>query len=121
MPGGWVECATYETSKVLFMRDPKKTTYVGIHNDEYGGMTFLGGIIKDGWIFGLIPETETGEGWAPGQLEVLSEKVRERWSEFEYSVSRLPPEIRARHERIHAQAITRARELGWDPLEDDDE
>ena len=37
--------------------------YPGIDKDRYGGMTDIGRIIRDAWVFGLIPETETGIGW----------------------------------------------------------
>ena len=100
------------------MTGPK--TYVGIHDDEYGGMTYLGGIIKDAWIFGLLPETETGAGWTAARLEILSEQVRTQWEMHGYNVSQLPPAIRERHARIHAAAIARARELGWDPDVEDE-
>lgn len=99
----------------------KGNTYVGIYDDEFGGMTYIGGIIKAGWIFGLIPETETGAGWTPAMLEALSDKVHAAWGEYQHSVGRLPPEIRARHERIHQEAIERARRVGWEPMHDDDE
>ena len=37
----------------------KPTKYVGIHKDINGGMTTIGKIIRDAWVFELIPETET--------------------------------------------------------------
>lgn len=99
---------------------PEKTTYVGIHNDLYGGMTHLGGVVKDAWAFGLIPETETCAGWSIAQMQMLYDKVSDRWSEYGYRVSELPDEIRARHERIHSEALARAREQGWTaPIEDE--
>jgi hypothetical protein len=96
-------------------------TYVGIHDDEYGGMTFLGGIVKDGWIFGVIPETESCAGWTYAALEALSSKVRDAWGRYGYRVDALPPDIREHHTRIHAAAIERARALGWDPELSDEE
>ncbi len=99
----------------------KGNTYVGIYDDEFGGMTYIGGIIKDGWIFGLIPESETGTGWTPAMLEALADKVQVAWGQYQHSVRLLPPDIRARHERIHQAAIERARQAGWEPMGDDDE
>ena len=32
--------------------------YAGLFKDENGGMTNLGQIVKDGWVFSLIPDTE---------------------------------------------------------------
>ena len=103
------------------MKGPKTRLYAGIFNDQYGGMTFLGGIVKDAWIFGLIPETETCEGWTQPALENLSEKVRASWDEYGYSAGRLPDELRERHARIHSEAIARAREQGWDPGNEDED
>jgi hypothetical protein len=95
--------------------------YVGIFEDEHGGMTHLGQIVKDAWVFGLIPETESCAGWTPGQMQVLYEKVSAKWDEFGHLPSRLPPELRERHARIYAEAMARARQGGWDPeLGEDD-
>lgn len=93
----------------------KERKYVGIHDDQYGGMTYLGSLIKDAWIFGLLPETQTGEGWTHGAMEALGEKVQAQWDKYGYRVSDLPEDIRQLHQRIHAEAIERARSLGWDP------
>ncbi len=99
----------------------KKRTYSGIHQDQSGGMTMLGQIIKDAWIFELIPETETGEGWDLDRLNALQEQIHEKWREYGFRVNNLPEPIRERHERIHREAIERAKAAGWDPsLGDDD-
>ena len=45
--------------------------YVGIDNDVRGGMTTIGKIIRDAWVFGLIPETETCEGWNLAGVDAL--------------------------------------------------
>jgi hypothetical protein len=95
-------------------------TYVGIHNDLYGGMTPTGGIIKDAWVFGLIPEEETGEGWSAADIQNLYDKVSEAWQPYGHLVSTLPPELRERHTRIHDAAVQRAREAGWVPGQDMD-
>ena len=49
----------------------KDKVYCGIHNDKYGGMTSIGSIVKDAWLFGLLPETESCEGWTNAQFEKL--------------------------------------------------
>ena len=100
-----------------FTRDRR---YVGVHNDLYGGMTAIGGIIKDAWVFGLIPETETCEGWQLAQIQMLHDRVGAEWDKYGLLVSHLPEELRERHARIHAQAVERARELGWVPGRDVD-
>lgn len=95
--------------------------YPGIHNDRFGGMTDIGRIIRDAWVFGLLPETETCEGWDYGRIESLYDRVHTAWAPYGHLASRLPPELRARHERIYAAALQRARELGWSPeLGEDD-
>jgi len=96
--------------------------YVGIFNDEFGGMTDMGRIIRDAWVFEILPETETCEGWDRSQFDALYSRVYEAWEPYGHMVSQLPAERRVRHTRIHAAAVTRARELGWSPeLDDEDE
>lgn len=98
-----------------------KKVYVGIHNDEQGGMTHIGMVIKDAWVFGLLPETETCEGWLPAQIQVLYEKVCAAWEPYAHLPSRLPEELRERHARIHDAAMERGRKQGWNPeLGEDD-
>ena len=94
--------------------------YCGIHNDSYGGMTEIGRYIRDAWVFEVLPETETCEGWDFGRLENLFDQVHAAWDPYGHLVSNLPPELRERHERIHGEAIKKARELGWTPDMDDD-
>jgi len=93
-----------------FTRDRR---YVGIHNDLHGGMTAIGGIIKDAWVFGLIPETETGEGWQLGQIQNLHDRVSAEWDKYGLLARNLPPELQERHARVHGAAVERAREFGW--------
>jgi len=93
----------------------RRRTYVGIQNDLQGGMTDTGRIIRDAWIFGLIPETETCEGWMAERIEELWRKVNVEWEKYGFLVGQLPPEIRERFDRIQADAFTRARGAGWDP------
>ncbi len=87
--------------------------YVGIHNDLYGGMTPIGNIIRDAWVFGFLPETETCEGWDVGRIQQLHDQVNAEWDKYDLRITNLPPEIRERHTRIHDAAIERAREQGW--------
>lgn len=98
-----------------------QNTYVGIYNDEQGGMTHIAKVIRDAWVFDLIPETETCEGWLPAQIQVLYEKVYAAWEPYAHLPSRLPPDLQAKFMRINEEAIARARSNGWDPeLGDDD-
>lgn len=95
--------------------------YEGIYKDKFGGLTAQGNIVRDAWILGIIPETETCEGWSLGQMQLLYDNVSKEWEKYEYKVVNLPPEIRERHTRIHAEAVERAKQNGWDPeLGEDD-
>jgi hypothetical protein len=95
--------------------------YQGIHKDPTGAMNPTGNIIRDAWLFGLIPESQTCEGWTGTMVDALYDKVTVEWGKYGYLVSNLPEELRARHQRIYDEAIATAREKGWDPeLGDDD-
>ncbi|TPW12585.1 MAG: hypothetical protein FD130_1732 [Halothiobacillaceae bacterium] len=89
--------------------------YVGIFNDHQGGMTDTGKIIRDAWIFGMIPESETCEGWLIQGIQTLWDKVNKEWEKYGFLVSNLPPELRQRFDRIQSAAIERAKQQGWDP------
>lgn len=102
-------------------RVAKPKTYVGIHDDAYGGMTDIGQIIRDAWVFGILPETETCSGWDYGRLEELYDKVHQAWQPYGHLVGRLPSELRERHQRIYSEAITKARAQGWNVDLDDEE
>ncbi len=88
--------------------------YVGVHNDINGGMTDTGKIIRDAWVFGLIPETETCEGWNAQGLETLWEKVDAEWEKYGFRVGNLPPDLRERFMQIQQEAFDRAKIAGWD-------
>lgn len=99
----------------------KNKIYAGIDKDAKGAMTPTGNIIRDAWVFGLIPESETCAGWTVQGIESLYDKVSAEWDKFGHLVSNLPPELKERHQRIYAAAVARARELGWNPeLGEDD-
>lgn len=87
--------------------------YIGIDKDANGGMTPIGKIIRDARVFGLIPETETCEGWLIGTINALHQKVNHEWDKYGCMVSQLPEELRQRHERIYQDAVEKAREAGW--------
>ncbi len=92
---------------------PKPDRYVGITNDINGGMTTIGKIIRDAWVFGLLDESETCEGWNLAGIDALLDKVTAEWDKYGCLVSRLPPELFERHQRIHAEAVAKARAAGW--------
>jgi len=89
--------------------------YVGIDKDPHGAMNPTGNIIRDAWLFGLLPETETCEGWTMQRVDGLYDRVTGEWDKYGHLVSNLPPDLAAKHREIYDAAIARARELGWDP------
>ena len=91
----------------------RPSTYVGIDHDVNGAMTTIGKIIRDAWVFELLPETETCEGWNQGQVDVLLDKVNAEWDKYGCMVSQLPADLRERHQRIHDKAIANAKVAGW--------
>jgi len=102
------------------MPNPKDKIYVGINNDNFG-MSPTGNIIRDAWVFGLLPEDQTCEGWSYDRIDALYDKVWEAWKPFGNMASRLPDDLRQRHARIYEDAISHARALGWDPGVEEEE
>ena len=100
----------------------KPDRYVGITNDIHGGMTSIGKIIRDAQVFGIIPETETCEGWNLAGIDHLLQKTNAEWDKYGCLVSHLPTELFERHQRIHGAAIAHAKANGWSgELETEDE
>lgn len=98
----------------------KDNIYVGFHNDKHG-ITQLGRIVIDGWLFGFIPETEDCAGWELARMQILMDRVQVEWDKYGNLPSRLPEELRQRHAALYERAMTMAREKGWDPeLGDED-
>ncbi|MDQ7073336.1 MAG: hypothetical protein Q9N32_07680 [Gammaproteobacteria bacterium] len=100
----------------------RPATYVGYDNEIDGGMTAIAKVIRDAWVFGIIEETETCEGWNFAGIDDLLDKVNLEWDKYGCLVSNLPPELRERHQRIHGLAIAEAKAMGWSgEAETDDE
>lgn len=98
-----------------------KQRYVGLRKEINGGMTHFGQMVRDGWVFGIIPDSEDCTNWDAGQMQLLYEKVYAEWEKYAHLPSRLPAELRMRHEKIYREAIARAKASGWNPeLGDDD-
>ncbi len=95
--------------------------YVGLENDLNGGMTMIGNVIRDAWVFGILPETETCEGWAMSRIDAIHQQINAEWDKYGCMVSRLPDDLRARHKQIYDEAMARARTRGWNPDEIVDE
>ncbi|WPL16703.1 hypothetical protein Thiowin_01672 [Thiorhodovibrio winogradskyi] len=100
----------------------REKTYIGLDKDSFGGMTPTGTIVRDARVFGLIPETETCAGWSLDRIQLLYDEVSDAWRPYGHLASRLPEELRERHQRLFAAAVAHARTLGWKPeLYTDDE
>ena len=89
--------------------------YPGIDDDHFGGMTDIGRIIRDAWVLGVLPESQTCAGWDFDRLQQLYDDVTDAWQPYGHLASQLPGEMRERHQRIQAEAMLRAREAGWEP------
>jgi len=95
--------------------------YVGVDKDTNAGLTHLGRMVRDAWVFGILPETETCAGWNGSQMQNLYEQVYAAWEPYAHLPSRLPEELQQRHTQIYAQAIVSAKNNGWNAELDDDE
>jgi hypothetical protein len=93
----------------------RKKTYDGVDKDPLEAMNPTGNIVRDAWVFGIIPESETCAGWSIQRMEALYGETSQAWEPYGHLASRLPPELRERHARIYAEAVARARAAGWDP------
>ncbi len=91
----------------------KPDKYVGIDNDINGGMTSIGKIIRDAWVFGILDKSETCEGWNLQGIDALLQKVNSEWDKYGCLVSHLPEELYQRHQRIHVDALKQAKAAGW--------
>lgn len=104
------------------MKKSKDTTrYVGIDKEVDGAMSDTAKIIRDAWVFGIIDETETCAGWLPQGIEDLWRKVNVEWEKYQFSVGKLPDDLRERFMRIQTAAVAKAKQEGWDPELKDDE
>lgn len=97
-----------------------KTHYAGFNQDTHG-ITTLGRVVLDAWVFGLIPREEDCAGWDMQRLQKLMDQVNQRWDEYGNLPSRLPSELLEAHTKIYEWAMQRGRERGWNPDLGDDE
>lgn len=91
----------------------KPKTYVGLDNEVNGGMTTIGKIIRDAYVFGLLDEDETCKGWNLAGIDALLQKVNAEWDKHGCLVSHLPEDLAQRHQRIHGAAFEKAKAAGW--------
>ena len=106
------------------MRPTRHTKkYVGLDNDVNNGLTAIGKIIRDAWVFDIIPEGETCEGWELNRIDAIQQQVNAEWDKYGCLASNLPAELKERHQRIYNEAIEKAKQSGWegeDELRGDD-
>ena len=97
--------------------------YPGLEADQRGGLTDAGRVIMDAQAFGLLPATETSAACPLARLQNLARTGQQGLEAptFGGLPSRLPQDLRERHERIYAAAVERARAVGWDDELVDDE
>ncbi len=91
----------------------KQKLYAGIDNEINGGMTTIAKIIRDAWVFELLDESETCEGWDATRIDALLQKVNAEWDKYGCMVSQLPEALAQRHYKIHDAAIKKAKASGW--------
>ncbi|MHB1587106.1 MAG: hypothetical protein ACYCRH_07785 [Acidiferrobacteraceae bacterium] len=92
----------------------ERPLYEGFERDTHG-MTMLGRVVLDAWLFDLIPRTEDCAGWDLQRMQHLMDRVNKRWDECGNLPSRLPPELMRKHQELYQWATARARAHGWDP------
>ena len=97
-----------------------KPVYPGFNQDGHG-ITQLGRLVLDAWVFGLLPENEDCAGWDLGRMQHLMDQIEKEWDKYGNLPSNLPPDLRQRHFQIYQRAMQQARERGWDPELDEDE
>jgi hypothetical protein len=105
----------------MSMIHSRQQTYAGIDHEDHHGMTMTGRIIRDACVFGILPEGEGFAGKGAGDLQNLFEAVHKAWESYGQLPSRLPAELAERHARIHAEAVERAKAMGWNAELDDDD
>jgi len=91
----------------------KQKVYVGVNNDLNGGLTNMGRGVLNAWVFNILPETETCEGWTFARIHLLMQEVDTEWEKYGLMVSNLPPELAERHDRIYSKFIKKASDVGW--------
>jgi len=90
----------------------KQKIYVGVNNDLHGGLTNMGRVVLDAWVFEILPETETCEGWTFARMNPLMQEVYAEWDKYGLMVSSLPLELAERHARIYGERMKQPKDAG---------
>ncbi|MGA0807992.1 MAG: hypothetical protein ACO3PI_02975 [Burkholderiaceae bacterium] len=96
------------------------TRYAGFFEDAHG-ITQLGRVVLDAWVFGIIPREEDCKQWDLGRMQNLMQQVQEAWDAHGGLPSLLPPELGKEHAATYNWAMDRARSLGWSSTLGDDD
>jgi hypothetical protein len=94
--------------------------YCGFNEDTHG-ITMLGRIVMDAWLFKLLPRDEDCAGWDLARMQNLMRQIEVKWDEYGNLPSRLPDDLRQSHAELYAWATERARTRGWNPELEEDE
>lgn len=95
-------------------------TYCGFNQDTHG-LTVLGRVVLDAWLFDLLPRTEDCTDWDLQRMQLLMNQIEARWDSYGNLPSRLPAELQQRHTELYAWATERGRTRGWNPELGEDE
>lgn len=99
----------------------KSLNYVGLDQDTQAGLTYLGRIVRDAHLFGIIPENELCTGWSGARMQGLYEQVYAAWQPYAHLPSKLPLDLQEKHNKMYALAIIEARKQGWNAELGEDE
>jgi hypothetical protein len=88
---------------------------LGVASAPDHGVTMTGRIIRDAWVFGLLPEGDGYAGQTAADMQRLYDGVHQAWAPYGQLPSRLPPELAERHARIHREALPRSTDPDWQP------
>lgn len=97
-----------------------KQTYPGYWQDGHG-ITLLGRVVLDAWVFGFLPDDEDCAGWELSRMQLLMHRVENEWDRHGNLPSRLPEALAERHRQIYARAMKHASQQGWSAELQEDE
>ena len=86
---------------------PSHKQSVEMHNDPSASEIDRGRVIRDAWVFGIVPESESCDGWTIQALVQLEHKVNEVWKKYDFKAANLPPHIRTHFDRIYGAEAQR--------------
>lgn len=82
-----------QVSNIISKLQMVQKKYTGVDKDSRGAMNATGNLVRDAWVFGLMPETETCKGWTVQRVDARYDNVTREWEKYGHLVSNLPPEL----------------------------